>query len=134
MGTVVQKTSSASSPFRKGTLHIHLINLKDRMFSEFQKNPDSLKSCYWCRCFIIVFFCLRVTFCNQYDFVPRTTKSSSSSFFLNTHQMPITVLSFVIGYQLQCYLPFNSTEFILLCNHSIRINQSFFNFLRFFLR
>ena len=41
------------------------------MFSEFQKNPDSLKSCYMVHMFHTRYFCLRVTFSNHYDLVPR---------------------------------------------------------------
>ena len=116
---------------QEGTLHIHLINFKDRMFSECQKNPDSLKYCYWCICFILDYFCLRVTFSNQYDIVPR----NKVIFIQLLSEYPSNANnSFILcpGYQLQCYLPFNSNEFILLCNYPIRIHQSFFNLLRFF--
>ena len=74
------------------------------------------------------YFCLRVNFCNQYDLVPR----NKVIFIQLLSEYPSDANSsfiFCPGYQLQCYLPYNSTEFILLCNHSIRIHQSFFNFI-----
>ena len=74
------------------------------------------------------YFWLRVTFSNQYDLVPR----NKVIFIQLLSEYPSNANnSFILcpGYQLQCYLPFNPTEFILLCNHPIRIHQSFFNFL-----
>ena len=79
------------------------------------------------------FFSLRVTFCNQYDLVPH----NKVIFIQLLSEYPSdanNIFILCLGYQLQCYLPFNSTEFILFCNHPFRIHQSFFKFLRSFLR
>ena len=56
------------------------------------------------------------------------TKSSSSSFFLNTHQMPITVLSFVLGisFSVICLsIRLSSSCFAITQSGSIRASSTF---------
>ena len=73
------------------------------------------------------YFCLRVTFCNQYDLVPR----NKVIFIQLLSEYPSDANSsfiFCPGYQLQWYLPFNSTEFICLAitqSGSIRASSTF---------
>ena len=57
-----------------------------------------------------------------------TTKSSSSSFFLNTHQMSITVLSFVLGisFSVICLsIQLSSSCFAITQSGSIRASSIF---------
>ena len=56
------------------------------------------------------------------------TKSSSSSFFLNTHQMPIAVLSFVLGisFSVICLsIRLSSSCFAITQSGSIRASSTF---------
>ena len=101
------------------------------MFSECQKTLKA--SNHEVHMFHTRYFCLRVTFSNQYDLVPH----NKVIFIQLLYEYPSDANNsfiFCPGHKFQCYLPFNLTEFILLCNHPIRIHQSFFNFLRFFLK